>query len=133
MTLPERHTARHRAACATMAPPPAVRRLRAVHRADGRTAYPEVVRYRIYRWNAAEGAYRPAEEVDLPPTVDSHPDDHMRELARIARRPFQPVTLPYVAEVRDLAQYDLLKAHGVLEHGHRTAIGDGDDQPQAPR
>ena len=134
--LPERHAARHREACATMAPPPVIQRIRAVRRADGRTAYPEAVRYRLYRWNEAEKAYRPAELVDLPPTVESHPDDHMRELARIARRRFLPVTLPYVADVRDLALYERLKARGALEHGHRVAMDDGGepiDKHAAPR
>ncbi|PNQ99363.1 hypothetical protein C1S70_07290 (plasmid) [Azospirillum argentinense] len=125
LRLPERHAARHREACATMAPPPAIRRIRAVRRADGRVAYPEVVRYRLYRWNEAEEAYRAAELVDLPPTVESHPDEHMRERARASRRPFLPVTLPYVADVRDLVLYERLKARGALEHGHRVAMDDG--------
>lgn len=134
--LPERHATRHREACATMAPPPAIRRIRAVRRADGRVAYPEVVRYRLYRWNETEEAYRAAELVDLPPTVESHPDEHMRARARASRRPFLPVTLPYVADVRDLALYDHLKARGALEHGHRVAMDDGGepiDQHAAPR
>ncbi|TWA69706.1 hypothetical protein FBZ84_103423 [Azospirillum baldaniorum] len=124
--LPERHAARHREACVTMALPPPIRRIRAVRRADGRVAYPEVVRYRLYRWNEAEETYRPAELVDLPPTVESHPDEHMRERARASRRPFLPVTLPYVADVRDLVLYERLKARGVLEHGHRVAVGELD-------
>ena len=134
--LPERHAARHRDACATMAPPPGARRIRAVHRADGRVAYPEVVRYRLHRWNETEGTYRAAELVDLPPTVESHPDEHMRERARASRRPFLPVTLPYVADVWDLVLYDRLKARGALEHGHRVAMDDGGepiDKHAAPR
>lgn len=136
LRLPERHAARHREACATMAPAPAIRRIRAVRRADGRVAYPEVVRYRLYRWNEAEEAYCAAELVDLPPTVESHPDEHMRGRARASRRPFLLVTLPYVADVRDLVLYDRLKARGALEHGHRVAMDDGGepiDKHAAPR
>lgn len=124
MDLPQRHKARHRAACATVAPPPHLRRLRAVHHADGRTAYPDVIQYQLYRWDEAEGCYLPAESLDLPPMLEEHQDDHMRELARASRRPFLPTTVPYIAIVHDLAMHDHLRQHGLLDHGHSYRPGE---------
>ncbi|WP_188260684.1 hypothetical protein [Azospirillum tabaci] len=117
----QRHTNRHVRACATMAPPPGPQTVEELITADGRVAFPDIVQYRLKRWDPAAQAYMPAELVDLPPTFETHPDEHAHELARKAGQQPRPATLPYLAVVYDLDAYDSLKATGVLHAAHMTS------------
>lgn len=119
-----RHANRHLRACATMAPPPVEVAVLDQQYPDGRHAFPTVVQYQLKRWDPAAQAYVPAETVDLPPTFDTHPDEHAHDLARKAGQQPRPATLPYVAVVHDLDAYDRLKATGVLHAAHMTAPED---------
>ncbi|NUB15470.1 hypothetical protein GAY28_24510 [Azospirillum brasilense] len=123
-TQPQRHANRHLRACATMAPPPGEATVLEQVTADGRVAFPTIVQYQLKRWDETAQAYVPAELVDLPPTFETHPDEHAHDLARKAGQQPRPATLPYVAVVHDLDAYDRLKATGVLHAAHMTAPED---------
>ncbi|AWJ85138.1 hypothetical protein TSH58p_17385 [Azospirillum sp. TSH58] len=119
-----RHTNRHLRACATMAPPPGEATVLEQVHPDGRVAFPDIVQYQLKRWDETAKAYVLAELVDLPPTFETHPDEHAHDLARKAGQQPRPATLPYVAEVHDLDAYDSLKATGILHAAHMTAPED---------
>lgn len=122
--LQTRHAERHDAAVEKgITPPLRDPRMRARMCADGRIAYPDVVMYRVSRWDEESRSYVPAETVPLPPTCDQYPDEHAKELARLARQEPRPVGLPYEAIIHDLEAYEWLKAHGLLDCGHRTPPG----------
>lgn len=134
-TQGERHENRMRRAAATMNSPPGRLELREVIAEDGRHAYPDVVQYRLRRWVDAAQDYVPTELVDLPPTAETHPDDHAEELARKAGNGFLPTSVPYEAVVHDLGAYDRLKACGLLDVGHRlppAAVPEVIDNRAAP-
>lgn len=123
MTDPARHAARHAAAAATIITPTFPALSRAVVHADGRIAYPSVVRYQLMRWDEAAEVYAEGELVDLPPTEESHPDEHAADLARRCGQQPRACTVPYrvVVQPGQLATYEHLKARGSLDIGHRTS------------
>lgn len=121
MADPARHAARHARAVLTTAPrQPAIQVREYVHE-DGRHSFPDVAQYVIQRWDDASGRYVEGETVDLPPTADTHPDEHAQELARQSGRPQMPCSLPYRVQVHDLAAYERLKQLGALDICHRIA------------
>ncbi|MBP2302558.1 hypothetical protein [Azospirillum picis] len=124
--LLRRAAARVAAAVATISPAEAARnRLRACLHADGRTSYPEVVRYQVKEADPETGVYRPVGPLmPLPPTAESHPDANAAAMAARSGKGALPVSLPYVAVVHDLPAYDALKARGLLEIGHRVRLDD---------
>lgn len=136
VSQPDRHANRHRRACATLPGGPASPLSVMEHVAeDGRCAYPDIVQYRIKRWDATAQDYVPVELIDLPPTVESHPDEYAQDLARQTGKSGQPCTLPYGVIVHNLMAYESLKARGLLEYGHRlppvagTEVTDNRDAP----
>lgn len=96
----DRHLLRRDAAVARGVTGHRIGRVRAALHADGRTAFPDVVRYRL-----GDGSL-----VDLPPTAESHPD------AALAGRIVPSVA--YEVVVRRLADYEALLASGALGAGH---------------
>ena len=78
--------------------------LYAARHADGRVALPRIVQYRLQ-----DGTV-----LDLPPTVDTHPDPAPTDGTGPFRRPRKgmPCSVPYATVVHDFDAYDSLLRGG---------------------